>query len=288
MQEIKLELLEMLKKINKEKSICLLAPSFVADFKYPKIIVELRRMGFKKIVELTFAAKLINKEIQSQLIKNKKKQYICANCPSIVKVIENRYPELKKNIMDIGSPMVIMARFMKKKYPTYKTVFVGPCLAKKQEAKEYPEVDYALTFKELNEMFLYARKNGFYKKQENEVKSFDKFYNDYTKIYPLSGAVAETIKTRNIIEWEEMLVADGPREIYKAIQKFKENKNIRFLDILFCKGGCIGGPGIISKEKLEKREDRVIHYRDKSKKEKIGKNFGKFKYAQDLELKRIV
>ena len=284
--ELNTELIEILKTINKEKVICLLAPSFVVDFKYPKIITELRRIGFNKIVELTYSAKLINKEIHKQILENKKKQYICGNCLSVVKYIENKYPELKKNIMDIGSPMVIMARFMKEKYPKYKVVFVGPCFSKKQEAKENKEVDYALTFKEINDMFLYAKKNGFYKKQEKENKHFDKFYNDYTKIYPLSGAVAETMNTREILKPEEIIIADGIKEIDKAIMKFKENKKVRFLDMLFCTGGCVGGPGIISTETIEQREDRVIHYRDKSKNEKLGKNFGKFKYAENLSLKR--
>lgn len=284
--ELNTELIDVLKTIKKEKVICLLAPSFVVDFKYPKIILELRRIGFNKIVELTYSAKLINKEIHKQIIENKKKQYICGNCPSVVKYIENKYPELKKNIMDIASPMVIMARFMKEKYPSHTIVFVGPCFSKKQEAKENKEVDYALTFKEINDMFLYAKKNGFYKKQENENKHFDKFYNDYTKIYPLSGAVAETMNTREILKPEEMIIADGIKEIDKAIMKFKENKKVRFLDMLFCAGGCVGGPGIISTETIEQREDRVIHYRDKSKNEKLGKNFGKFKYAENLSLKR--
>jgi iron only hydrogenase large subunit-like protein len=284
--ELNTELIDVLKTINKEKVICILAPSFVVDFKYPKIITELRRIGFNKIVELTYSAKLINKEIHKQILENKKKQYICGNCPSVVKYIENKYPELKKNIMDIGSPMVIMARFMKEKYPKYKVVFVGPCFSKKQEAKENKEVDYALTFKEINDMFLYAKKNGFYKKQEKENKHFDKFYNDYTKIYPLSGAVAETMNNRKILKPEEIIIADGIKEIDKAIMKFKENKKVRFLDMLFCTGGCVGGPGIISTETIEQREDRVIHYRDKSKNEKLGKNFGKFKYAENLSLKR--
>lgn len=283
--EINEELKEILVTINKKKTICLLAPSFVVDFKYPKIITEMRRIGINKIVELTYSAKLISHEIHKQIHKNKKR-YICGNCPSVVKYIENKYPELKKNIMDIASPMVVMARFMKQKYPDYLTIFVGPCISKKQEAKDYKEVDFAITFKEFNEIYLFAKKNGYYKIKENEKKTFDKFYNDVTKIYPLSGAVAETMNNREILKPNEIIIADGLSEIDKAITSFKEDKKIRFADMLFCKGGCVGGPGIMSCESIEKREDRVIHYRDKSRKEKIGKNFGKFKYAEKLKLKR--
>ncbi len=284
--EINNELIEISKIINKQKCICLLAPSFVVDFKYPKIITELRRIGFNKVVELTYSAKLINKKTHEIIEKNKKRQYICANCPSVVKYIETKYPEIKDKILDIASPMVLMGRFMKKEYPEYKTIFVGPCFSKKQEAKETKDVDYALTFKELYDVFKYSKENGYYKKKETEKKTFDKFYNDYTKIYPLSGAVAETMNQRGLLKPNEIIIADGFQEIDKAIKKFKENKKIIFADLLFCKGGCVGGPGIMSYETIEEREDRVIHYRDKAKKEKLGSNFGKFKYAEKLNLKR--
>lgn len=285
--EISQELKDLAKTIYKEKCICLLAPSFVVDFKYPKMVVELRRIGFNKVTELTYAAKLISKKTHDVIKKNKSKQYICSNCPTIVSIVENQHPEIKKNIINIASPMVLMARFMKQKYPGYKTVFVGPCFSKKQEASKTKDVDYAITFKEMNDIFNYSKKNKFYKKKEKEKKTFDKFYNDVTKIYPLSGAVAETINTRNILDWKEILVADGPLEIPSAFKNFKKDKNIRFLDILFCKGGCVGGPGIMSYETIEQREDRVIHYRDKCKKEKIGKNFGKFKYSNGLKFDRV-
>jgi iron only hydrogenase large subunit-like protein len=88
--------------------------------------------------------------------------------------------------------MVIMDRFVKKSYgPQYKTLFVGPCLAKKMEAKEYG-VDYAITFKELQEILDYRKTNNLpdceftFTVTEDGIPDFDKFYNDYTKVYPLS------------------------------------------------------------------------------------------------------
>jgi len=115
---------------------------------------------------------------------------------------------------------------------------------------------------------------------------FDKVYNDYTKIYPLSGAVAETMHSKSILTPEEVLVVDGPKNIDWAIKELEKNKNIKFVDILFCKGGCIGGPGIISKDTQQKKEDKIIKYREKCKKTAMKEHKGKFKDAKKLNLKR--
>jgi iron only hydrogenase large subunit-like protein len=88
--------------------------------------------------------------------------------------------------------MVIMNRFVKKEYgPDHKTLFIGPCFAKKMEAKQYG-IDYAITFKELHDIFTHNKENNIAPKEftysvtEDGTPDFDKFYNDYTKVYPLA------------------------------------------------------------------------------------------------------
>jgi len=145
-------------------------------------------------VELTYAAKLINMEYEKILKENPDKQYICANCPTIVTMIQAKYPELKDKLINVASPMVVMHRYIKKEYePGYKTLFIGPCVAKKMEAKLYG-IDYAITFQELQAIFDYNKENNIPHKQHFEIDvteagdwDFDKVYNDYTKIYPLGG-----------------------------------------------------------------------------------------------------
>jgi len=289
--EINTELKEVIDTLQNKNTICLLAPSFVVDFKYPDTILNLRKIGFNKVVELTYAAKLINMKIHDIISKNKdnNKQFICANCPSVVKYIEAKYPQHKDKIMDIASPMVAMGRYMKNEFSNYKTVFIGPCVTKKQEAKENEAVDYAITFKELQEIFNYFKESNLEldipKTEEN--LEFDKLYNDYTKIYPLSGGVAKTLHLNGLLTEGQVIIADKPDGIDNSIKKMEENNKIKFLDILFCDGGCIGGPGIISTDSIEDRKQRVINYREESKKHKIGKeHFGKFKYSEGLDLSR--
>ena len=89
--------------------------------------------------------------------------------------------------------MVVMNRFIKKQYgPERKTLFIGPCLAKKLEANQYG-IDYAITFKELQDILDHNKENNIRPEEftfsvtEEGTPDFDHFYNDYTKIYPLAG-----------------------------------------------------------------------------------------------------
>ena len=284
------ELLKIIEILKTEKTICLLAPSFPVDFSFPEVILDLREIGFTKIVELTYAAKLINYKYIEILKNNPEKQYICPNCPTIVKYIENKYPELKENIIDVASPMVIMARFVKREFgEDYKTIFVGPCFAKKQEAKENSDcVDYAITYKEFCEIYNYLEENNSLKKIEEsqENKEIDKFYNDVTKIYPLSGGVAESMLNKQILSKEEIIVCDGPKNIDVSIKDFKEFKTFRFLDILFCEGGCLGGPGIINKDPIDEKIKKILEYKDRSRYYQPDEKYGKFIHAFGLDLKR--
>jgi iron only hydrogenase large subunit-like protein len=284
--EISKELVDLLKVLQTKRCVCLLAPSFIVDFKYPKIIKTLKKLGFAKVAELTFAAKMINSEYRN-LLKTSKKPIICANCPSIVKAIENKYPEYKENIADIASPMVIMGRFIKNHFEEKNIcVFIGPCITKKIEALENPkDIDYAITFKELQQMIDYAKKNKlFVDLKGRQTKDFDKYYNDYTKIYPLPGAVAQTMHAKNILSEKQTLTCEGPENIDKTIKKI--TKNIKFVDMLFCHGGCVGGPGIISEKDIKYRENKVKKYRDACRKIKIGDNIGKKEYATTISFKR--
>lgn len=292
--ELQPDLLHLIDVLKTEKTICLLAPSFPVDFEFPEILWKLKQIWFEKIVELTYAAKIINLHYHKLFKENPNNQYICTNCPTIVKFIEYKYPQHKDKLINVASPMIIMSRFIKKEMNTnYKTVFVGPCIAKKLEAKESGDVDYAITFKELQAIFDYYKEQNLPMKEFNfEVTEageidFDKVYNDYTKVYPLSWAVAETMHAKDILKENQILIVDGISGMDEAMKKFETDTNIKFLDALSCIWGCIWGPGIISKESTEMKADKVKNYKEYCKKDKIGKKFGKFEYAEWLPINRI-
>lgn len=245
----------------KGKYVAMLAPSFIVQFDYPSIISKLKNLGFDKVTELTFGAKMINREYH-KLLKNSKGLIITSPCPGIVDLIKNKFSKYKKNLAKIDSPMIAMSKICKKNYPHHKTVFISPCHYKKQEVKKSKYADYVIDYKQLQELFI---KYKIPKKREKI--QFDKFYNDYTKIYPLSGGLAKTAHLKGIIKKNEVKKIDGMVDVLKFLNK--PEKGIRFLDVLFCKGGCIGGPCITSSLGISGRKKKVLDYLRKSKDEDI-------------------
>ena len=277
-----------LQKIRSWKRIVLLAPSFPVDFSYPQIIIDLKKIWFSKIVELTYAAKLINIHYHELFQNNPKITQICSNCPTIVQYIKNKYPQYKKNLTSIASPMIIMSRVIKKEFwSETKTIFIGPCFAKKIEAQQTKEVDDVITFKELQEIISYVQKNNLSLLIDTKTEKidFDSFYNDYTKIYPLTGAVAQTMHYKDILQTEQVIIDDGIKNIDKAIKAMEAKPDTNFLDLLACSGGCIGGPWIISKESTAIKTQKIIAYKDHMKHNQNNPHLGQFAYAEGLEIK---
>jgi iron only hydrogenase large subunit-like protein len=139
--------------------------------------------------------------------------------------------------------MVATAKICKKIYPKHKTIFISPCNYKKTESNKSKYIDYVIDYIQLKTLF---------QNKKNNLKKvhFDKFYNDYTKIYPLSGGLTKTAHLKGVLNKKDSLQIDGISNVIKFLKK--PDKNIKFLDVTFCKGGCIGGPHL-SKGNLRQR-----------------------------------
>lgn len=282
---------KLLKLIDsKTKLFGMLAPSFPIDFKYPEIILMLKKLGIKKITELTFGARMVNYSYVEYIRNNpNQKYYIASPCPIVVSVIQNKYPELKKYLLPYNSPMSAMANIIKKQNQKYKIVFIAPCKAKQLiEAPKYKDlVELVITFKELQEIFEYKniKKEDFTEKSKKTKPQFDSYIREYTKIYPISGGLAKTSHMKKLFKKQEILVSDQMKNITKELEKIKNGTSkYKFFDLLNCAGGCIGGPEINNKDlKTEIKKKTIVDYMKKSSRETMGKKKGKVKFVLDVD-----
>ncbi|MBU3964234.1 hypothetical protein KJ562_00650 [Patescibacteria group bacterium] len=276
---------DIINLIRKNKSVALLAPSFPIDFKYPDIIGMLRHLGFDKVTELTFGARMVN-WAYAQYIKEHSEQelFIASPCPTVVALIQSQYPEFMKFLIPVVSPMASMARIYKQRNKDYKVVFISPCYAKKNiEAPKYKKIiDAVITFEELQQIF---DAEGIDEKDFNRKYYFDSLIREYTKIYPVSGGLAATSRISELFKNKEILITDGTENIKKALEDIKSGKKqYRFLDILNCPGGCIGGPAINNKKlSTRKKRDIIYDYTRKSSEQNMGKHHGKIEHADDVD-----
>jgi len=276
---------EKLDLIKNNKSVALLAPTFPIDFKYPNIIGMLRELGFNKVTELTYGARMVNWAYVNYIKENpEQKVYIASPCPTIVAFIQAQYPELVKYLIPVVSPLVSMAKIYKKNNKDHKVVFFSPCYAKQNiEAPKYKEfVDLVITFRELREIFDAL---GIKEKDFKRKYYFDFFIREYTKIYPISGGLGKTSHISQFFDKDEILVADGLGRIKPVLEDIKNGKSkYRFLDILNCPGGCIGGPAIYNQNiSIDQRREIVRDYTNISSKATMGKLQGKVDYAEDID-----
>jgi len=294
-------------KKPKKKLLLMTAPSFVVDFDYMHFVPKMRGLGFDKVTELTFGAKVVNEHyhkyihehyasyVRPQKGKGKTKvkdknfqdKFISSVCPTSVNLIMTKYPTLKHSLLPFDSPMGAMSKIARKNFPDHTIIFLAPCSAKKLEAKtiigknKKPFIEAALTFAEMKQIV--AKEKPAPPLKGKEPQLFDSFYNDYTKIYPLSGGLSKTLHAKSILLKKEIVSCDGCTDIIKLLQK---NPHKVFYDILFCKGGCIGGPGIASHVPKFVRKRRVLNYRSKSDRESMHGMQGLDKYTKGLDFSK--
>jgi len=272
--------------IKNNEAVAMLAPTFAIDFKYPNIIGMLKHLGFKEVTELTFGARMVNWAYANYIKDNPNQElFISSPCPTVVAFIKTQYPDFVKYLMPIVSPMAAMAKVHKKFNPNCKVIFISPCWAKENlEAPKFKEIDAVITLKDLKQIF--DQENI---KEENFTENyyFDSFVREYTKVYPISGGLASTSHIQKIFKDGEILITDGVENIKKAFEEFKAGTSkIKFMDLLNCPGGCIGGPAINNKDfTKEKKKEIIFEYTHRSSEPVMGEHKGKVKDAKDIDLK---
>ena len=238
----------------------ILAPSFPSEFvdwDYRSLVGLLRALGFTLVSEVGFGADLVAREYQRLLENIGDKHYIATTCPAVVAFVELYYPDLIDALAPVVSPMVAMARVLREMHGTeLKIVFIGPCIAKKQEAEDSGEVDAVLTFAELRRLM-----RSHYLSPEKVVPSdFDAPHAARGALFPISRGLLQAADIPENLATSEVVVAEGRPGFIEALKEFYcGNWSPLLIEVLACKG-CIMGPGITNDDPAFRRRSRVSNY----------------------------
>jgi two-component system NtrC family sensor kinase len=248
---------------NSPEIIACLAPSFPAAFPQAKpgqIITAVRSLGFPEVMEVAFGADLVAKAHARLAKRNPNKLFISSPCPALVLYIEKYFPSLVDHLAPIVSPMVAMGRVIKRSLrPGAKVVFIGPCIAKKEEIDD-PEVagdvDAVLTFVELDRMFQEA---GLILEKLPESAA-DGPLPRLGRIFPVPGGLLRSAAMKEDICQNRILVTEGKAACTQILEEILEGAvEAKFLDLLFCEG-CINGPGFPNDLSAFARKELVASY----------------------------
>ncbi len=214
-----------------------LAPSFVANYDGAGINAmrkALKKLGFYDVEETAIGATIVKNEYERMIKEDDRDIIISSCCHSINLLIQKHYPALLEYLADVVSPMQAHCNDIKQRYKNAKTVFIGPCVAKKDEAEYYSGiVDAVLTFEELTE-WLNAENIEIELESDNDICSRARFF-------PTTGGVLKTMAQENTNF--SYLALDGVENCIAALKDI-ESGNIQkcFIEMSACIGSCMGGP----------------------------------------------
>lgn len=215
------------------------APSFVGNYDGANITMftnALKKLGFTDAGETSLGANIVKNEYERMIERNYSNVIISSCCHSINTLIQKYYPAALPFLAHVMSPMQAHCKEIKKEHPDAYTVFIGPCISKKDEADKYPEyVDAVLTFEELT---------GWFKEKEVKIEYCEDLSpKGRSRLFPTTGGILRSMKRNHDIC--TYISVDGVENCKNAIQDIIDGKVRKcFIEMSACVGSCIGGPAM--------------------------------------------
>lgn len=211
------------------------APSFAASF--PGVGIDalekaLLKLGFRGAEETAVGAAIVTKEYERILREDKPNVLISSCCTSVNLLIQKHYPDTLFALAPVMSPAQTHGAFIKKQHPGAKVVFIGPCIAKKQEAVDSHELDAVLSFEELQQWLLSAQITL---EQGADTRSGGK-----TRQFPTMGGVINSMEKDPSYTY---IAVDGIEKCAEVLEEIRAGAlNRCFIELSACQGSCAGGP----------------------------------------------
>lgn len=214
-----------------------LAPSFIANYDgvgLDAMREALQKLGFYDVEETAVGATIVKNEYERILREENRDILISSCCHSLNLLIQKYFPSELKYLADVVSPMQAHCIDIKKRIPNAKTVFIGPCVAKKDEAEYYTGiVDAVLTFEELTN---WLKSENITLKQEVDSRR-----DSLARFFPTTGGILKTME--HGINGYTYIAIDGVENCMAALRDIESGKIHKcFIEMSVCSGSCIGGP----------------------------------------------
>ncbi|MCY6371985.1 [Fe-Fe] hydrogenase large subunit C-terminal domain-containing protein [Clostridium ganghwense] len=268
----RIEFIPLIHLLNKESTvIAAVAPSIIGQFGENVTIHQLRtafkKIGFTDMVEVAFFADMltIKEAVEFNTLVKTKDDFMITSCccPMWIGMLKRLYSNLIDHVSPSVSPMIASGKVLKTLNPHCKVVFIGPCIAKKAEAKEKDLIgiiDYVLTFQELKDIFVSLNISP----EELEEDTSTEYASREGRIYARTGGVSIAISEaiENLFpekaKFLKVIHGDGVKECREILNKLEKGEiHANFIEGMGCIGGCVGGPKVnIPKEKGKELVDK--------------------------------
>ncbi len=245
---------------SENKTYAMVAPAIEGQFgtaSVKAIKAAVKALGFYDVYEAALGADAVAWREAEELIKNKEegKKMTTSCCPAFVNLVKKHFPTVADNVSTMVSPMVAAARLIQKKDPHADIVFIGPCIAKKNEvvSQYLGEINAAITFEELKVMFRVKGINPEDFEDANEDATL--YGKGFARSGGVSAAVMKVIEEKGVdTSIFKACKCSGAAECKKALTLLKVGRLPEdIIEGMACEGGCVNGPGKIQDLPVSKK-----------------------------------
>ncbi len=233
----------------------IIAPSIEGQFpgSLGQIKEGLKALGFARVKEVAEGAAITAREEAKELTDRLKEEPFMTTscCSAFVASIQKHLPNIADRISHTRSPMSFTAKLVREKHPEDYIVFIGPCIAKKHEGAEDPNIDAVMTFEELA-AFLVAWDVDIQKMPEEENLILEELPRTFAVSGGVSAAVVQYLPEGRKVE---VMKIDGiTKKTMRLMNTWaKRAPEADLIEGMCCEHGCIGGPGCISDVRLTQK-----------------------------------
>jgi PAS domain-containing protein len=225
-----------------------LAPSYVSEFAGvtpAQLIAALRRLGFEGVSETALGAQQVSAAVGQALESDTPRLLISSACPVVVDLIGKYLPEHADSVTQMCSPLLAHCRMLRRRLgDDVRVVFIGPCIAKKREADQYPELlAAAISFDDLRRWLEDAGIDP----AALTPEPADRFVPESAGegvLYPVDGGMIAGIKANCTVNDASFMAFSGVDNVTRAVRDLRGRPldSHLFLELLACEGGCVNGP----------------------------------------------
>ena len=244
--------------------IASLAPSFVANYEGSDIASmreALISLGFTDVEETALGATIVKQKYDDMIRSGQSSVIISSCCHTVNTLIQKYYPEALPYLANVLSPMQAHCVNIKERYPEAYTVFLGPCISKKDEADQYPGiVDCVLTFEELSDWMKESAPDGLTGISRAIDSKKDDQEEGRARLFPIPGGIIRSMLPQ--LEGYHYFAVDGIENCMRALTNVVSGELSNcFIEMSACSGSCVGGPAMEKEHRMPLTDYlRVNHY----------------------------
>jgi iron only hydrogenase large subunit-like protein len=243
-----------------------LAPSFVAQFpgvRAGQLIRALKKLGFFAVSETALGAQHVSASVLELMQGEPGHVWVSSACPVVVDFVAKYHPECQSNVSALLSPLLTHCKMLRAHYgDEIAIVFIGPCVAKKKEAEQHPELlDVVLTFEDL-ENWLDEEDINLPMLADSEDDRFALEEAREGALFPIEGGMTPGITRGGAVNSSQVMSFSGIANVeqaLKGITEWKPEHNI-FLELTACAGSCVNGPKAARNQSIARRRFEVLKY----------------------------